>query len=207
VHDPRKGVGSTVPRPRSKPTDPNIKAAAVETARQYLTRLTIDVVPWSDQGMGPTDGAESRREHAIAFVSNALLPRAGARLKRIARKVALPIVTQETADGRTSPNARRDQILIDAVQLVCDQYCLKPTRRSGQAESGCSIVAEALPGLLAGLRKYPDELLSRIPDRPKYRELRRFADTELRKLSEKLFPEGPLSEERLNNIWDRRPRS
>ena len=93
------------------------------------------------------------------------------------------------------------------MQLVCDQYCLKPTRRSGQAESGCSIVTEALPGLLARLRTYPDDLLSGIPDRPKYRELRRFADTELRKLPEKLFPEGPLSEERLNNIWDRRPRS
>src|SRR5262249_23811609 len=166
---PGKG-GSTMPRPRSKPTDPNIKAAAVETARRYLTRLIIDVVSWSEQGMGPTDGAESRREHAIAFVTNALLPRATASMHKIARNVALPIITHEVADGRSSPNARRDQVLADTVELVCKTYNLHPTRRSGQAESGCSIVAEALPEFLAWLRKYPDELLCKFPDRPKYRE-------------------------------------
>src|SRR5262245_12766815 len=109
--------------------------------------------------MGPTDGAESRREHAIAFVTNALLlSRATASMRKIARNVALPIIAHEVADGRSSPNARRDQILLDTVELVCKRYNLHPTRRSGQAESGCSIVAEALPKFLAWLRGYPDEL-------------------------------------------------
>jgi len=193
-----------MPRPRAKPTDPAIKAAALETARQCLARLTIDVTSWNEQGMGPTDGPENRRKHAAAFVRNALRPGAPASIRRIASNVALPIITQEAADGRTDPNARRDDILIYAVQRVCDQHDLKPTRRS-EAESGCSIVAEALSGFLKELRKYPDELLATFPDNDEYRERRRWADTELRKLPEKLFPEGALSEERLNNIWGERP--
>jgi hypothetical protein len=195
-----------MPRPRSKPTSPRIKAAAKKTALRHLTRLTIDVSSWSEQGMGPTDGAESRRKHAIAFVANALDPDAPDHILLIARKIALPIA-KETADRRTDPNARRDQILIDAVQLVCEQYTLKPTRGSGQAESGCSIVAEALPVFLRWLRKCPDKLLARLADSPEYCERRKWADTELRRLPGKLFPEGELSEERLNNIWDERPRS
>jgi hypothetical protein len=194
-----------VPRPRSKPTPPNIKAAAVETARQYLTRLTIEAVSWSEQGMGPTDGAESRRKHATAFVGNALLPDSTASLRKIALNVALPVL-HEVADGRSSPNARRDYVLIDAVQLVCTQYGLKPTRTSGENECGCSIVAEALPGFLRWLRKYPDELLGRFADHPQYREHRTWADTELRKLPGKLFPEGALSEKSIANIWDARSR-
>src|SRR5262245_57936329 len=139
-----------MPRPRAKPTDPIVKAAAVETARQYLARLKIDVVSWSDQGMSPTDGAESRREHATAFVRNALVDDAPAHIRRIAREIALPIATQP-ADGRTDPNTRRDQILIDAVQLICQQYGLNPTRNSGENESGCSIVAEAFSSFLGKL--------------------------------------------------------
>jgi hypothetical protein len=150
-----------MPRRRSKPTDPNIKAAAVETARSCLSRLTIDVVSWSELGMGPTDGAESRRKHAIAFLDNALDDDAPAHIKQIARKVALPIATQETADGRSGPNARRNQILIDTIQLICKEYHLKPTRRSGEGESGCSIVAEALPSFLGELS---EERLNNIWD-------------------------------------------
>jgi hypothetical protein len=129
--------------------------------------------------MGPTDGPESRREHAFAFVKNALLPGATRHMKEIARDVALSIIEREVPNGRSSPNARRDQILVDTVELVCKTYNLHPTRRSGQAESGCSIVAEALPKFLVWLRKYPDELLGKLPDRPRYRELRNFADTTL----------------------------
>jgi hypothetical protein len=205
VHDTVQGVGSTVPRPRSKPTDPNIKAAAVETARQCLTRLIIDVVSFSEQGIGPTDGTKSRREHAFAFVRTALLPGATARMKKIARDVALPIIAHEEADRRFSPNARRDQILVDTVQLVCTTHNLHPTRRSGQAESGCSIVAEALQEFLAELPKYADEQFRRLRD-SKYHELRKFV-IELPDLLGKLFPEGALSEQRLNNIWDGRLRS
>jgi len=157
--------------------------------------------------MGPTDGPESRREHAFAFVKNALLPGATRHMKEIARDVALSIIEREVPDGRSSPNARRDQILVDTVELVCKTYNLHPTRRSGQAESGCSIVAAALRKFLVWLRKYPDELLGKLPDRRRYRELRKFADTTLRKLPERLFPEGALSEPRLNNIWDNRIRS
>jgi hypothetical protein len=177
------------------------------TALRHLTRLIIDVVSFSEQGMGPTDGTKSRREHAIAFVRSALLPGATASIRRIARNIALPIITHEDADGRLSPNARRDQILIDTVQLVCDQYSLRPTRTSGENECGCSIVAEALPKFLAWLRKYPDQLLGKWPVEPKYRERRRFADTELRELPERLFPDGALSEKSIANIWDARPRS
>ena len=153
--------------------------------------------------MGPTDGVESRRKHAIAYVRNALLPGATASIRKLARDVAFPI-TQETVDRRSSPNARRDQILIDTVQLVCDQYGLKPTRTSGENECGCSIVAEGLRKFLGWLRKYPDQLLGKFPDRPRYCEHRKFADTELRKLPEKLFPEGALSEKSIANIWDAR---
>src|SRR5262245_3089427 len=150
-----------MPRPRAKPTDPAIKAAAVETALQYLVaRLTVDVTSWNEQGMGPTDGPENRRKHAEAFVRNALRPGAPASIRRIASNVALPIITQEAADGRTDPNARRDDILIYAVQRVCDQHGLRPTRTSGENECGCSILAKALPKFLAWLRKYPDELLA-----------------------------------------------
>ena len=78
---------------------------------------------------------------------------------------------------------------------------------SGANESGCSIIEEVLPKFLGWLRKYPDELLSRFPDQPKYRELRRWADTKLRKLPEKLFPDGPLSEKSIANIWQARHRS
>jgi hypothetical protein len=198
--------GSTVPRPRSKPTDPNVKAAAEETAWQHLMRLIIDATSWSMQGMGPTDGPKSRRHHAKLFIENALLPDAGDNSREIARTVALPIM-HEVVDGRSSPNARRDQILIDTAQLVCDRHALRPTRTSGESESGCSIVAEVLPKFLAWLHKYPDELLDKFPDLPKYRERRRFADTELRRLPEKFFPEGALSEDRMNNIWDKRSRS
>jgi hypothetical protein len=178
----------------------------VETARQNLSRLIIDVVSFSEQGMGPTDGTRSRREHAIAFVRNALLPGATASMHKIARSVALPIITHEVADGRSSPNVRRDQILLDTVELVCKTYKLHPTRRSGQAESGCSIVARALPKFLAWLRKYPDEQLRKLPERPELFELRKFV-SEVPKLAEKLFPEGALSEQRINNIWDERTRS
>src|SRR5204862_2854588 len=168
--------------------------------------LIFDVVSFNERGMGPTDGTESRREHAIAFLESALLPGATLSMNKIARNVALPVITQEV-DGRYSPNARRDQILRDTVQLVWDQHDLKPTRTSGANESGCSIVEEVLPKFLGWLRKYPDELLSRFPDQPKYRELRRWADTKLRKLPEKLFPDGPLSEKSIANIWEARPRS
>jgi hypothetical protein len=199
-----------MPRPRSKPTDPAIKAAAKEAARQQLTRLIIDVVSWSERGMGPTDGAESRREHALAFVANALLPGATARMQKIARNVALPIVRHEAVDRRSNRNARRNQVLEDAVESVCKMHNLDPTRKSGQAESGCSIVAEALEEFLAGLPKYVDEQLRRVHD-SKYDELRkselRKFVTELPQRIEKLFPEGAPSEQRLNNIWEERTRS
>src|SRR5262245_18493264 len=155
--------------------------------------------------MGPTDGLKSRREHALAFVWNALLPDATESMREIARNVALPIIAHEVANGRHSPNARRNQILVDTVELVCKTHNLRPTRRSGQAESGCSIVARALPKFLAWLRKYPDEQLRKLPELPELFELRKYS--ELPKLAEKLFPEGALSEERINNIWDERPRS
>lgn len=194
-----------MPRPRSKPTDPDIKTAAVETARQHLTRLIIDVTSWTNQGIGPTHSAESRREHAELFLRNALLLDASDDIREIARRVALPILTQERGPGRPS-DARRDQILVDAVELVCKTYNLHPTRRSGQAESGCSIVAEALPKFLAWLRRYPDEQLRKLLERPEFFELRKFV-SEVPRLAEKLFPEGALSEQRINNVWDERPRS
>jgi len=181
----------------------------VETARQYLTQLIIDVVSWSEQDMGPADGAESRREHAIAFVRNALLPGATASIRKIARNVALPI-SHEVADGRSSPNARRDQILVDTVELVCKRHNLQPTRRSGRAESGCSIVATALPKFFTWLRMYSDEQLRKLAELREppesLEEIRKFV-TELRKLPKKLFPEGALSEQRIENIWIARTRS
>jgi hypothetical protein len=195
-----------MPRPRSKPTDAKVTEAAVKIARQHLMRLVADVTSWTNQGIGPTRSIESRREHAKAFLNNALLPDASDDMREIARNVALPILTQERSGSGRPSDARRDQILRDTVELVCETYSLDPTRRSGQAESGCSIVAMALAEFLAWLRKYPDELLGKFPDLPKYRERRRYADTELRKLPEKLFPEGVLSEERMNNIWGKRPR-
>jgi len=170
-------------------------------------RLIIDVTSWTNQGIGPTHSAESKRAHAVTFLKNALLPDADDNLHEIALNVAFPIVTQERGVRGRPSDARRDQILVDTVELVCKTHDLHPTRRSGQAESGCSIVADALPEFLAWLRKYPDELLGNLPDCPKYRERRRWADTELRKLPGKLFPEGALSVERLNNIWDERTRS
>jgi len=125
----------------------------------------VDAVSWSMQGMGPTDGAESRREHANTFVKSVLLlPRATASMRKIARNVALPVITDEVADGRSSPNARRDQILVDTVELVCKRHNLQPTRRSGRAESGCSIVATALPKFFTWLRMYSDEQLRKLAE-------------------------------------------
>jgi hypothetical protein len=175
----------------------------METARQHAMRLVIDAVSWSMQGMGPTDGPKNRRNHAELFTNNALLPDADNTLREIARKVAVPIM-REVADGRSSPNARRDQILIDTVQLVCDRYNLNPTRTSGENESGCSIVTEALPKFLASLRKYCAEQLCKLsPERPDLFELRKFV-SELPQRAEKLL--GALTEDRMNNIWDKRPR-
>jgi len=161
--------------------------------------------------MGPTDGAESRREHANTFVKRVLLlPRATASMRKIARNVALPVITDEVADGRSSPNARRDQILVDTVELVCKRHNLQPTRRSGRAESGCSIVATALPKFFTWLRMYSDEQLRKLAELREppesLEEIRKFV-TELRKLPKKLFPEGALSEQRIENIWIARTRS
>jgi hypothetical protein len=181
----------------------------VETARQHLTRLIIDVTSWTNQVIGPTPSVESRRQHAEAFVNNALLPDASDDMREIARRVALPILTKERGPGRPS-DARRDQILRDTVELVCKTHNLQPTRRSGQAESGCSIVATALPKFFTWLCMYSDEQLRKLAERPEppesLEEIRKFF-TELPELPTKLFPEGTLSEQRINNIWDERPRS
>jgi hypothetical protein len=174
----------------------------VKTARQHLMRLVVDAASWTlTDGIGPTHSVESRRDHAELFIRNALLPDAGDDLREIARRVALPILQERGGPGRPS-DARRDQILVETVALVCKTHNLHPTRRSGQAESGCSVTAMAVPKFLDWLRAYLDEQLRKT----KARDLRNFL-AELPKLAEKLFPEGVLSEQTINNIWDKRPRS
>jgi hypothetical protein len=168
-----------MPTPRSKPTDPEIAKAAIATAWQHLYRLCIDVASWSDQGVVAHPG--SRREHAVEFIRGALDPDfTSDSMRKIAHDVAHPIIAQDGSPGRPG-DARRDQIIVDAIEAVCKAHDLHPTRRTGEAESGCSIVAMAIKQFIA-----------------------RCHSPQLRELSHKIFPKGPLSEGGLETIWHKR---
>ena len=150
------------------------------TAWQHLYRLCVDVASWSDQEV--VAHPKSKREHAIEFIRSALDPVATDDMRKIARDVAHPIL-RHSGPGRPS-DARRDQIIVDAITAIHAAHGLHPTRHTGQAESGCSIVVIAIKQFIAGCRKSP----------------------RLRELSRKLFPKGALSENRIANIWDQRTR-
>jgi hypothetical protein len=192
-----------VPRPPSKPTDPELIKAAVGTARQHLHRLLFDTASWSEQGIGPTSSFESRRQHAEELIRIALQPHDGDpldkidddRLKKIAEQVALPILAQKKRPGTPSRDYR-DQILVDAIAAVCQAHDLRPTRASGQAESGCSIVAAAIPEFITWVSTYSEQQLQGAVS-----PTRRSFFAGLPKRIAGLFPEGGLSEHRLNNLW------
>jgi hypothetical protein len=168
-----------MPTPRSKPTDPEITKAAIAMAWQHLYRLCIDVASWSDQGVVAHPG--SRRKHAVEFIRGALDPDVTSdSMRKIAHDVAHPIIAQDGSPGRPG-DARRNQIIVDAIEAVCKAHDLHPTRRTGEAESGCSIVAMAIEQFIAGCH-----------------------NPQLDELSHKIFPEGPLSEDRLETIWRKR---
>jgi len=90
---------------------------------------------------------------------------------------------EKTGPGRPS-NARRDQIIVDAIAAVRDAHGLHPTRMVGEAECGCSIVATAIEQFIAGCHS-----------------------PQLRELSRKLFPEGPLDEDGVKAIWKNRTKA
>jgi hypothetical protein len=171
-----------MPTPRSKPTDPEITKAAIATAWQHLYRLCIDVASWSDQCVVAHPG--SRREHAVEFIRGALDPDVTSdSMRKIAHDVALPIIAQDGSPGRPG-DARRNQIIVDAIEAVCKAHGLHPTRTVGEAECGCSIVAKAIKKFIAGCHS-----------------------PHLRELSDKLFPEGPLNEDGVKAIWKNRTKA
>ena len=101
-------------------------------------------------------------------------------MRRTAHNIAHPIITREK-DSRGRPSdARRDQIIVDAIEAVCKAHDLRPTGM-GEAKCGCSIVATAIKKFIAGCHS-----------------------PQLRELSRKLFPEGPLSEGTVKAIWKNR---
>jgi hypothetical protein len=202
-----------MPTPPSKPTDPKVVAAAEETAWQHLMRLTVDATSWSDQGMGPTHSAKSRRKHAEAFIRNALEPDADDRVKKIAQTIALPILMQETTSRGRPPDARRNDILVTAVELVCRTHDLDPTRSAAGAESGCSVVSGTLAKFLDWLPTYCEEESRALqawakanPDPQTELRVRTLREhlAALPTRVRKLFPKGPLNEEGIKTLIHRR---
>jgi hypothetical protein len=204
-----------MPTPPSKPTDPKVVAAAEKTAWRPLTRLMIDATSWTDQGVGPTHSAKSRREHAEAFIRNALEPNADDWVRKIAQTVALPIVMQEKA-SRSKRGARRNDILVAAVELVCTTHKLKPTRSAAGAEAGCSIVSRTLAKFLDWLPTYCEEKIRDLhawakdhPDPQTELQVRLLCEhlAALPARVNKLFSKGPLSEEGIKTLWEQRARN
>jgi hypothetical protein len=135
----------------------------LQTARWRLRSLLLDVSSWSRQGIGSTHSPRSAQEHAAVIIDHALQDRSD-ELCEIARTVALPILRQRrTRPGRVN-DARRNEILVDAVKLVCERHNLRPKRQSGRAESGCSIVARAFVELFPK-RRLSEHALELIWDR------------------------------------------
>jgi len=126
----------------------------------------------------------SRRKHAVEFIGAALDPDLTTEsMRRTAHNIAHPIIAREK-DSRGRPSdARRDQIIVDAIEAVCKVHDLRPTRM-GQGECGCSIVATAIEEFIAGCHS-----------------------PQLRELSRKLFPKGPLSEDSIKTIWKNRTKA